>query len=102
MIVRDGDWTLLSADLKLGRQVWSRQNPDGSTTVRTDYQINDVLESNQRARNDAAGTKHLDWSRIASIPLNEYYGSGLADAQAQLDAKYFDKYLSEHSKFRTR
>jgi hypothetical protein len=101
MLIRDGDWTLVSADLKLGRQVWSRQNPDGSTTVRTDYHVDEVLDANQRARSDAP-KRFGDWARIASIPLNEYYGKGLADAQAQQDGKYFDKYLSDNSKFKTR
>jgi hypothetical protein len=102
MIIRDGDWTLVSADLKLGRQVWSRQNPDGSTTVRTDYKVDEVLDANQAARSAAQGTRFGDWARVASIPLNVYYGNGLADAQEQLDGKYFDKWLSENSKFKTR
>jgi hypothetical protein len=102
MIVRDGDWTLFDYDFKMKRQVWRRSNPDGSETYRTDYHVDEVLDANHDARMDAMGKRHGDWSRIASIPIGEYYSKGLADAQAQLDAKYFDKYLSEHSKFRTR
>ena len=101
MIIRDGDWRLVDYDFKLKRQVWRRENPDGSTTVRTDYAVDEVLDANQRARSDALGTKHGDWSRIASIPLNAFYGE-LADANAQMDNRYIDKWLSENSKFRTR
>jgi hypothetical protein len=102
MIIRDGDWRLVDYDFHLKRQVWRRENPDGSTTVRTDYAVDDILDANQQARSDAAGTKFGDWARVASIPLNVYHGEGLADAQEQLDGKYFDKWLSENSKFKTR
>ena len=102
MIIRDGDWRLVDADLKLGRQVWRRENPDGSTTIRTDYAVTEVLDANQAARSEAAGKRHLDWSRIASIPLAEYYGKGLDQAQGQADGRYIDKYLSENNKFKTR
>jgi hypothetical protein len=102
MIIRDGDWRLLDYDFKLKRQTWIKDNPDGSTTARTDYHVDEVLDANQQARSDAMGTKHGEYSRIASIPLAAYYGHGLDKAQAQLDSKYFDKYLSEYSKFRTR
>jgi hypothetical protein len=101
MIIRDGEWRLVDYDFKLKRQVWRRENPDGSTTVRTDYAVDEVLDSNQRARSDAMGTKHGDWSRIASIPLNAFYGE-LEQASHQQDDKYFDKWLSENSKFKTR
>jgi hypothetical protein len=102
MIIRDGSWSLFDYDFQTGRQVWHMRNPDGSETYRTDYRVDDVLDANQAARSEAAGKRHGDWSRIASIPLGAYYGDGLNRAQAQMDAKYFDKYLSEYSKFRTR
>lgn len=101
-MIRDGDWVLFDYDHATKRQVWKRANGDGTDTYRTDYHVDDVLDANQSARSDALNTRHGDWSRIASIPLGAYYGHGLDKAQAQLDARYFDKYLSEYSKFRTR
>ena len=101
MIIKDGDWRLISYDFKLKRQVWQCENPDGSTTIRTDYAVDDVLDANHTARMDAAGTKHGDWSRIASIPLNTFYDQ-LNEAQSQMDGRYIDRWLAENPKFKTR
>lgn len=101
MIIRDGDWTLFDYDIQTGRQVWKTQNADGSVTYRTDYRVDDVLEANHTARSAAAGTKHGDWSRIASIPLNTFYAE-LEEAQSQMDGRYIDRWLAENPKFKTR
>lgn len=101
MIIRDGDWTLFDYDFATRRQVWRRSNADGSDTFRVDYHVDEVLEENHHARMEAMGTRHGDWSRIASIPINTYL-TQLAEAQNQLDHKYIDRFLSDHSKFKTR
>jgi hypothetical protein len=99
--IRDGAWSLFDYDFKTGRQVWKTVNDDGSTTFRTDYRVDDVLEANHTARSAAAGTKHGDWSRIASIPLNTFYAE-LEEAQSQMDGRYIDRWLAGNPKFKTR
>ena len=69
MIIRDGDWTLFESDFLGQRQTWSRQNPDGTTTYRTDYKVDDVMDANLLLRNDTAGERYGDWRLIASVPL---------------------------------
>lgn len=100
MIIRDGDWTLFSSDLKLGRFVWKMENPDGTVTFRTDYRADGIMDANHAARMDSAGQKYGDWRRIASVPLNLHYDQ-MAGAISQRDDGYMDRWLREHDKFKT-
>lgn len=100
MIIRDGDWILVDSDLKMGRYVWRRQNPDGSTTFRTDYAMDQVIKENKALRNETQGQRYGDWRKIASVPLAKHYGE-LAAANQQHDDKYIDRWLSENSAFKT-
>jgi glucose dehydrogenase len=102
MQIRDGHRVLFDYDIKTGRQVW-RYDPDadGNVTFETVYRVDDVLEANHTARSAAAGTKHGDWSRIASVPLNTFYAE-LEEAQSQMDGRYIDRWLAENPKFKTR
>ena len=93
MIIRDGDWTLVDSDLKLGRSVWSMTNPDGTTTFRTDYAVDPVVEMNKAQRNMAQKGWAGDYHHIASIPLNMFHDQ-LAEASRQGDDKFISKWLN--------
>lgn len=103
MIIRDGDWTLVSHDLKMKRTVWARQNPDGSTTYRTDYHVDDTLEANAAMRNSATNGWAGDWHKVASIPLGVYYDK-LHHASLQDDQAFINRFLNDadNRAFRTK
>lgn len=99
-MIKDGEWVLFDYDFPTKRQIWRRANPDGSSTYRTDYHVDDVLAQNHAERMENAGRRHGDWTKIASVPLALHYGE-LAGAQSQLDRGYIDKWLNENSAFKT-
>ena len=94
MVIRDGEWTLFSSDMKLGRYVWARQNPDGSTTYRTDYVVDQTIKANADMRNAASKGFAGDWHKVASIPLNVYYDQ-LHEAVQQDDLKAVSRFLND-------
>jgi len=94
MIIRDGEWTLADSDLKLKRFVWARQNPDGTTTYRTDYHADDTVEANRDMRNAASKGWQGDWHKVASIPLNVYYDQ-LHEAVMQDDMRHVSRFLND-------
>ena len=94
MIIRDGEWTLADSDLKLKRFVWARQNPDGTTTYRTDYHADDTVEANRDMRNAASKGWQGDWHKVASIPLNVFHDR-LAEASRQGDDAYISRFLND-------
>lgn len=94
MIIRDGDWTLVSHDVKLGRTVWSMQNPDGSTTYRTDYAVQPTIDENTAMRNMADKGWKGDYHKVASIPLNLFYDK-LQPAIQQGDDAYVSRWLND-------
>lgn len=94
MIIRDGDWTLFDSDIQLGRFVWRRENPDGTTTFRTDYRADDTMDVNKAQRNLAENNWKGDYHHVASIPLNVYWDQ-LAEASRQGDDKYLSKWLND-------
>lgn len=96
MRIRDGDWTLRSdlSDIKLGRYVWEMQNPDGTTTHRTDYMVDATVGINKAQRNLSQDHWKGDMHHVASIPLNVYYDQ-LAAAEQQKDDRYLSKWLND-------
>jgi len=103
VIIRDGDWTLHSSDIKRGKHVWVRHNPDGSMTFRTDYVVDSVLDTNAAQRNVASSGWKGDWHHVASIPKNVVWDK-LMDASIQGDEVYISRWLndSDNAKFRTK
>lgn len=103
MVVRDGEWSLFDYNMKLKRQVWVRQNPDGSQTYRTDYEVDPTIEANKALRNTLDAGWKGDWHKIASIPLGTYYDK-LAEASRQGDDAYLAKWLNDgdNAAFRTK
>ena len=94
MIVRDGDWTLVSHDVKLGRTVWSMRNGDGSITYRTDYAVDPTIEANTAMRNMASPGWKGDYHKVASVPLNLFYDK-LNPAIQQDDNKFLSRWLND-------
>lgn len=94
MKIRDGDWTLLSHDFQLKRTVWAKQNPDGTTTTRTDYAVDDTIEANRDMRHAANKNWKGDWHKVASIPLNVFYDQ-LHQATLQDDKAHIDRWLND-------
>ena len=101
--IYDGDWWLFSHDEKLGRTVWGRDNPDGTTTFRTDYRVDPTVEENKAVRNMADAGWKGDYHRVASIPLNVYYDQ-IAEAVKQDDMRFVSKWLndSDNAAWRTK
>jgi hypothetical protein len=94
MTIRDGDWTLFDWDAKTGRSVWSYF--DGEKTVfRTDYPVDNLISENAAVRNSAAQAWTGDYHRVASVPLNVFHQSGLAEAQAQGDERFVSRFLND-------
>lgn len=94
MQIRDGDWWLVGHDPKIGRTTWMRHNDDGTTTVRTDYAVDPVIDQNRAQRNMAQKGWKGDYHHVASIPLNVYHEQ-LHAASMQDDQKYVSKWLND-------
>ena len=94
MIIRDGEWTLYEHDFKLKRTVWVRTNADGTTTMRTDYAVDDTIEANRDMRNAAQKGWQGDWHKVASVPLNIFHDK-LAEASRQDDERFIDRWLND-------
>jgi len=101
-MIRDGAWRLFDYDFTTGRSVWVTDNPDGSTTVRTDYPVENIVKDNRAHLLDSHGKRWGEGRRVASIPLNIYHEQ-LAEAQNQKDDKYMSRWLndSDNAAFRT-
>lgn len=87
-------WTLFEYEPKLKRQVWYRENPDGSTTWRTDYEVDPTIEINKAQRNMSQPGWAGDMHHVASIPLNVFHDQ-LAEAARQNDQAYMSKWLND-------
>lgn len=94
MRVTDGDWVLYDYDFQTGRQVWRLENPDGSTTFRTDYPVQDTIDVNKAQRNLARNDWKGDYHHVASIPLNVFYDQ-IAEAHSHGDDKYVSRWLND-------
>lgn len=92
--IYDGSWYLVDHNAKLGRTVWALDNGDGSTTYRTDYQVDPTVEINKAQRNLAQPDWKGDYHHIASIPVNMFWDQ-LAEASRQGDDKYLSKWLND-------
>lgn len=103
MTIKDGDWTLFDYDYRTGRSVWSYF--DGQKTVfRTDYPVDNLISKNEAVRTSAEKAWKGDWHHVASVPLNVFHDSGLAEAQQQGDDKFAARFLndSDNRAWRTR
>lgn len=94
MTIRDGDFTLVDYDYATGRSVWHYFDGE-KTVVRTDYPVDTLIKQNQFTRNETSGNKMGDWVKVASIPLNVAYDSGLVKAHAEGDEKFVKRFLND-------
>ncbi|MDX3929101.1 MAG: hypothetical protein QHC90_25285 [Shinella sp.] len=94
MTIQDGDFTLVDYDYQSGRSVWSYF--DGEKTIlRIDYPVAQSIEQNLLERNDAPRGWKGDWHKVASMPLNMVYDSGLVDAMNQHDDRWISRMLND-------
>lgn len=102
MTIKDGDFELLKWDAATGVSTWVRHNPDGSTTIRTDQPVSQIIEANTEDLNNSIGKRWGDGQRTASVPL-EVYNQFLAEAKKQGDKAFIKRWLndSDNAKFRT-
>lgn len=92
--IYDGAWKLVNHDAQTGRTVWVLHE-DGKTHFRTDYPVESIIDANKEAASAASGTRWGDWTRIASVPLNIFHGSGLTDALTQDDDRFVKRFLND-------
>jgi len=94
MIIRDGEWTLYDHDMMTGRSVWHYF--DGEKDVfRVDYPVDNLISENQAVRNSAERAWKGDWHRVASIPLNIAYDSGLVQAHSEGNDGFVKRWLND-------
>lgn len=102
----ENGWILFDWQPQLGRQVWYRENPDGTTTFRTDYEVQATIDANTAARNVASPGWSGDWHRVASIPLGVLHDPkhGLVEAFQQDDMRHVSRFLNDadNRAFRTK
>lgn len=103
MLIKDGDWTLVTWDPKTGKQTWRRHEPDGGVTFRTDMPADETIEENLIARNAASNNWNGDWHRVASVPMNLFFAR-LQEAHSEGDERYISRWLndSDNRAFRTK
>ena len=94
MKIRDGDWVLFDYTPEIGRQVWVRHNPDGSTTFRTDYEVQPTIDANTAMRNVLDPGWKGDWHKVASVPVH-LFDKHLKEASVQGDDRYLSKWLND-------
>ena len=69
------DKRLISENLETGTRQYWHEHDDGSVTVQTTQQVDDVIDANRGSFNqvdERAGWKG-DMHRVASIPMSVYY-----------------------------
>ena len=98
-----GDWKFFNYEPSTGRTIWVLHSPDGTTTYRVDTPVDPILEANAEAEKLTHGARFGDWVRVASIPLQHYHASGMADAVVQDDHGFISRMINdgEYAKFRT-
>lgn len=103
MKIRDGNFELLEWDAVTGRTVWGYF--DGEKTVfRTDYPVENMIKNNKAEFNSAPDHWRGDYVKVASVPLNVLYDSGLDEAIGQKDNRFISRFLndSDNRAWRTR
>ena len=101
-IIVDG-WELLEFDPVTQKSVWGIEDGD-QIIIREDQPVDALLKQNREAFNSAPDHWQGDWHRVASIPLNVLYNSGMDDAIGQKDDRWTARWLndSDNRAWRTR
>lgn len=102
-MIRDGQWELFSHDPHMGRTVW-RWFDGSKTHFRIDQRTDEIVKANKAEMAQSRSDWRGDWHKVASVPLNILYASGLDDAIGQKDDKFLSRWLndSDHRAFRTK
>ena len=96
MIIKDGDWELVTWDPVTRKSTWKLEQ-DGKITFRTDQPVDQLIADNTAVRNASAGNAFGDYTKVASIPLNVLWDDniGLMKAHNQGDDKYVSRWLND-------
>lgn len=94
MEIRDGAWTLLDFQPDTGRQVWMTFQDD-QMIFRVDMPCEAIFDANQEAEIETMGRRFGDYRRVASIPHNLAYSSGVRDAIDQGDEKWLSRFMND-------
>lgn len=101
MPIKDGDWTLISHDLKSGRSVWEFDHGDGRKTHRTDEPVDPLLRQNAEQRNNSVGKKWGEGQMTYSMPF-DLWAKHFKDAALQRDRAYIQRKINDDfAKFKT-
>ena len=94
-----GDWKLVYETPQL--RYW--ECDIGEAVVgRTEWlNTEQILADNAERLKVSEGARWGDGQIAASIPLNEYYKGGFAEATKDRDMKWKRKYLNEHPEYKT-
>lgn len=94
MVKDENGFELVDFDHATGRSVWAYY--DGSKTVyRTDYPVDHAIKENTEFRNSASSGWAGDYHRIASIPQNILWDSGMVEAMSQQDNAFMKRWLND-------
>ena len=101
--VYDGPWRLFNHDPATGRTVWVLHEGE-KMHFRVDYPVEGIIAENAEHRASVAGTPYGELARVASIPLNVFHDSGMAEASRDGDRKFMAKFLNDgdNAAWRTR
>lgn len=101
--IYDGPWRLFDFDPVTGRTQWVLHEDD-KMHIRTDYPVENLIKENAEAHSEASGKRFGDLARVASIPLNAYHETGMAEAVRQNDLRFVKKWLNDgdNAAWRTR
>lgn len=94
MQIMDGGWELLDYDPVTQKSVWGMEDGD-KIIIREDQPVDALIALNKMAFNNAASHWRGDWHRVASIPLNVLYNSGMDEAIGQKDDRWTAKWLND-------
>lgn len=94
---------LLEVDPQTGIRTYFRTEPDGTTTICHQQDVEQVYEANKLLYNESAGRKMGEWELVARVPNTLIDGLGISQAIQQKDRKFLGKVLndSDNRKFRT-
>ena len=98
--VRDGDWDLLSHDPETGVTRWIMEDPEVPfrVIVRTDTpksNVEGLLERNKRLYNESEGKRWGDGQVAYSMPVDEFFRSGVAEAKKQTDTPWLKRFFND-------
>ena len=92
--IRDGAWRLFDWDPATGKTVWMLAE-DGKVVFETRMPVDAIIRANADAANATSGQRFGEFRRIASIPANLMFSSGMAEAGRQGDQQFMSRWLND-------